>query len=547
LILVVETAVLVPSAIQFRQTELHRLSAIAETAVESLLAVGTPETTDLASGFSALVGQMHVAGLAAFLPNGSRIGAAGEPVRTSLVSSPEALGTRPQSTWQRGDRYEVAWRVERGKDPMIVVARMNTSEVADNLYAYILRVAGLVVLIVTVVTAGTMVVLNYKVLRPILRLRDSIVGASAQPDIADQFAVHLQRHDEIGELSAAHNAMLGRVAQARQRDREIAAERARHLARHDALTALPNRTALIEYLDQQRSMQTKHHFSTTLILINIASFGLLNAAYGTANGDAVLKTFAARLKRCAGPQDFVAHLGVDLFALARIGALAVSGVSALADRIQRKAEKKMEVAGDHIPMSVHIGIAHVEGDCIEPLAFLGQADLAVERARAEGDGRYQFFSDAMTEEARTRQRLAHDLERALEAGELFLAYQPKVAIGDRTVGPLAGAEALLRWKHPVEGFIRPDIFIPVAESTGLIAPLGDFVLRAACRQIREWLDSFGWSPKIAVNLSARQFSDPGLKAQIEGVLRESAIPADLLELEITESAAMDDVKKALAG
>ena len=550
LILLVESAILIPSAARFQRAETQRLADIAGTAVESLLALEKtpPDAARLEAGFAALVGQMRLVGMAARRIDSTAIAGAGEPIASAPGLKIEALGAEPAPVWQSADgaRGEFAWRANVAGEPLVMMARMDSSHIMEGLYSYILRIAGLVAIIVLVVTAGTMVVLQFSVLRPVLDLRDSMVKAGAQPEIADSFAVRARRGDEMGEVITAHNGMLSRVAEGMRREREIAEERTRYATHHDALTGLPNRAALLEYLERQSSTPVDAPCSSTLFLIQLHGLHLINAGFGASTGDAAMNAFAARLKAVAEAGNFLAHLGADRFAIARLGAYSATDAAAFAERIGRDAGGNVVIDGSDVPVPVRIGIAHVQDECLDPQTLLSQADLALNRLGAEDAATYRFFAPSMAEEAQKRQRITHDLDAALRNGELFLTFQPKIAIRNGAENSLAGAEVLVRWRHPVNGLVRPDVFIPIAESTGLILPLGRFVLRTACSQIRAWQERFGRSPRLAVNLSAHQFAEPALKAQLENVLRESGVPPELLELEITETAAMKDVSRTAA-
>ena len=178
---------------------------------------------------------------------------------------------------------------------------------------------------------------------------------------------------------------------------------------------------------------------------------------------------------------------------------------------------------------------------IDAPALLGQAEFALSRTRVEDSGEYQFFSAGLAEEARERQSLARDLERAIGSGELFPVYQPKLSLASGGGTKVMAAETLLRWTSGTRGAVSPGRFIPLAEANGLIVPIGDFVLQAACAQMRDWLDRHGWSPRLAVNLSAQQFSLPDLKDRLARVLSHYRLSPSMLEVEITETAVMRDV------
>ncbi len=547
-ILAVESVLLVPSAQRFERVELERLAARAEIAIESVLAAGRglADEAALARDLSAVAGRREIESIALFRPDGSFAAAAGANPASHL---PEGVGTlddmahRIERT-EDGSRLTVAWRSQAPGAPAIV-ARLESGHVSSELLAYTLRIAGLVAIIVLVVTAGTMLVLHAWVLRPLLRLHHSAMEAAADPDRAPEFAVPSRRRDEIGQLLRAYNGMLERVAESKRRDREIAEERARYLSHHDVLTGLPNRAALLEFLDRRREPGNPGAGRVTLYLVNIVQFRLLNAGLGPRRGDELLRRFARRLQRAAEPGDFVAHLGADRFAVARAGESGGNAAAEFAERIVRETGDAYELEGSgRMSVSVRVGIAHGQGEGLDGEELLGQAELALGRARAEEGSEYQFFSPQLAEEARTRQSLIRDLERALEAGELFPVLQPRLSLEPDGATKLAGAEALLRWRHPVRGMVSPGEFIPLAEATGLIVPVGEFVLHAACRQIRAWLDRYGWSPSIAVNLSARQFTLPDLEQRLEFALGEHRVPVELLEVEVTETAAMRNVARS---
>lgn len=536
LILAVESAILVPSAQRFERNELDRLADHAVIAVEpALLVGGSAPTKEIAS----LVGQYGLAGLALYSRDGLPLLRVGE--HAGLVYSDgvaKLAGMMPERFGRSadGNRTDVAWRSSRAGEPM-VFARLDSGYVRGALTSYLLRIGGLVAIIVLVVTMGTMLVLHFAVLRPLLALRKSALAAGADPDHAVRWAVGSKRVDEMGDLIRAYDAMLERIADSKRRDREIAEERARYQSRHNALTGLPNRAALIEHVERFRGEEGGNH-CVALLLVNLLQFRELNASIGTRRADDLLHRLCAGLKQTAAPDDFIAHLGADRFAIVRVRD-AAGGDADLAEKIVRAVREICTSAGAQ-GVQVRIGITDAPARDIEGTVLLGQAEFALSRPRVEDSGEYRFFSPKLAAEARERQSLARDLERAITAGELFPVYQPKLSLAGGTAR-IGGAEVLLRWRSPARGMVSPGTFIPLAETTGLIVPIGDFVLRAACAQMRAWLDRHGWSPRLAVNLSAQQFSLPDLKQRLEGALGEHRLGPSMLEIEITETAAMRDV------
>jgi diguanylate cyclase (GGDEF)-like protein len=358
LILVIESAILVPSAQRFEKNELDRLADHAVIAIEPVLLVGgtmggrsapPPEVT-------ALVGQYRLAGLALFSTNGAPLLRAGETEGLAYSESVAKLAGMMAERIGRsadGSRTDVAWRSGRAGEP-VVLARLDSGHVRGALLSYLLRIGGLVAIIVLVVTAGTMLVLHLSVLRPLLALRRSAIAAGSDPEHADRCAVGSRRADEMGDLIRAHDAMLERVAESKRRDRAIAEERSRYLSHHEQLTGVPNRAALMEHLGRPRD-DAGGDRRAGLFLLNLCQFREFNASAGTRRGDDLLRRLAAALRRAAPAEDFLAHLGADRFAIARLGDGA-TGDPEYAERLVRVA-KEACAGGGAESIRVRVGIA----------------------------------------------------------------------------------------------------------------------------------------------------------------------------------------------
>ncbi len=541
-ILAVESLILIPSAMRFEREALRQLGIEAQGAVDAALAMradAEPETV-----LRSLVGRLHVRGLAALRGDGGVAVSEGERLGAGLALPREAKTSGPAILRRSADgtRVEVSWRAAA---PGIAgfAARLDASHVAGALRAYVLRIAGLVALIVLVVTAGTMLVLHFLLLGPLMRLRESMRLAADRPEQASEFAVPSRRRDELGEIMSAHNAMLARVAESIRRDREIAKARAHALSHHDALTGMPNRRAFLEHLAGRRAGDRGVPGAITVCLVNVVELRRVNAALGQQVGDRLIWDVGARLSRAAGRGSFAAHLGAGRFAVARRSGDTGFDAAGFAECLIRDAAGDYVIGSETISTRLRVGIVHAVTGDLAPEELLNEAEIALERAGADDSGGYAFFDNSMAEAARERRALSRALERALgRDDELFLVYQAKASLAGGDLA-FAGAEALVRWRHPERGLVRPDQFIPVAEATGLVVALGDKVLRAACAQLRDWLARFGAAPRVAVNLSAHQFAAPGLVESVQSILREYGIPPRLIELEITETAAMRDVER----
>src|SRR5579859_3152253 len=306
-----------------------------------------------------------------------------------------------------------------------------------------------------------------------------------------------------------------------------AQEQISHMARHDALTNLPNRTLFREELERAVKL-ARPGDQLAVLCLDLDHFKKINDTLGHPIGDALLKEAASRLSGCLSAGDTVARLGGDEFAIVQFCKdCDPTAVSALASHIVEIVAAPYDIDGHQLVIGVSIGISLSPDDGSNPDELLKNADLALYRAKADGRATYRFFEAGMDARAQARRLLEFDLRLALQRSEFEVHYQP---IRDLATDEIVVCEALLRWKHPQRGLIGPNQFIPLAEETGLIMKLGDWVLQQAC------LDAVSWTKAcVAVNLSPVQFRNPNLVRSVEAALKQSGLPAGRLELEITES------------
>jgi diguanylate cyclase (GGDEF)-like protein len=320
-------------------------------------------------------------------------------------------------------------------------------------------------------------------------------------------------------------------------DRKRAEARIRYLAHYDALTGLPNRTLFREQLEQQ--LNWVHRGSKLAVLyLDLDHFKSINDTLGHPIGDELLTAVASRLRECVAETDTVARLGGDEFAIIQTAVERTADVTKLAGRVLEAISEPFDLGGHHVVTETSIGIAMAPNDGSEPDRLLKSADLALYGAKANGRGSYHFFEPVMDARAKAKRALEFDLREAIMCGGFELHYQPLVSLRDNRI---VGCEALLRWRHPVRGVISPAEFIPVAEETGLINPLGEWVLNAACAEAATWPQHL----KVAVNVSPIQFKSQGLGLTIVGALARSGLAASRLEVEITETVLMRDDDVAL--
>jgi diguanylate cyclase (GGDEF)-like protein/PAS domain S-box-containing protein len=320
-------------------------------------------------------------------------------------------------------------------------------------------------------------------------------------------------------------------------ERKRAEERITHLAHYDALTNLPNRALFREQLEQQ--LNWVHRGSKLAVLyLDLDHFKSINDTLGHPVGDELLAAVADRLRECVRDTDIVARLGGDEFAIIQTAVEQPADVTQLVGRILDAIREPFDFGGHHVVTDTSIGIAMAPVDGIEPDPLLKNADLALYGAKANGRGTYHFFEAGMDARAKARRALEFDLRESIMCGGFELHYQPLVRLRDNAV---IGCEALLRWHHPVRGTISPAEFIPVAEETGLINQLGEWVLNTACSEAASWPSHL----KIAVNVSPVQFKSQGLALTVVGALARSGLAASRLEIEITEAVLIRDDEAAL--
>jgi len=320
-------------------------------------------------------------------------------------------------------------------------------------------------------------------------------------------------------------------------------EHLQHLAHYDHLTQLPNRVLFLDRLNQALARARWHKRLVAVLFIDLDRFKVINDTVGHPTGDRVLRAIAERLSRVVREGDTVARLGGDEFAVALADLAEVSDVPRVGEKIIAALSPPVMIEEREFFVTASIGVSLHPGDADDAETLLRDADIAMYRAKEKGKNNFQFYSPAMNAEAPRRLELETDLRRALERREFLLHYQPKV---DLASGQITGMEALLRWQHPTQGLISPLDFIPLLEETGLIVPVGEWVLRSACAQNKSWQVAGLVPLRVAVNLSARQFKQPGLVETVEEILAETGLDPCYLELELTESILLVHTKESLA-
>jgi diguanylate cyclase (GGDEF)-like protein/PAS domain S-box-containing protein len=312
-----------------------------------------------------------------------------------------------------------------------------------------------------------------------------------------------------------------------------------HDAFHDAMTELPNRALFMDRLRNAiRRAKRSEAYRLAVVFLDVDRFKIVNDSLGHTAGDELLKAIARRLEGCLRPGDTVARFGGDEFTMLLEDIGHAGQATRVAERVQMELAVPFRLQGQELFATASMGIAYAGSGYTRPEDLLRDADNAMYRAKSLGRARYEVFDSAMHTHAVATLRMESELRRAIERGELILHYQPIVTLAN---GKLSGFEALVRWMHPERGQIEPQEFIPMAEETGLIVPLGQWVLGEVCRQIRAWTDNAEWTTPVPVsaNLSSRQFNQPDLVGNVREALAAAGTRPDCLRLEVTESAVME--------
>jgi len=329
-------------------------------------------------------------------------------------------------------------------------------------------------------------------------------------------------------------------------ERRRAEEHTAHAASHDNLTGLPNQALFIDHLERAIARSKRHDdYLFAVLFLDLDRFKVINDSLGHVIADQLLVEIGRKLEAAMRPEDMIARFGGDEFVIFLEDIKDVSDATRVANRIHEELMSPFNLSGNEIFTSTSIGIALSSHGYDRPEDCLRDADTAMYRAKALGKARHEIFDKSMHDRAVALLGLETDLRRAVGRGELRVHYQPIVSLG---TGRISGFEALVRWQHPERGLIPPAGFITVAEETGLIIPIGQWVLGEACRQTRKWQEQIDADPplSVSVNLSSKQFLQPDLIELISQMLLKTGLDARSLKLEITESVVMENAEEATA-
>ena len=390
-----------------------------------------------------------------------------------------------------------------------------------------------IALLIMVIVGLSAFFVSHNITIPIKRLFETTKRVS-DGDLTTKAEV--MSEDEIGHLSRSFNEMMDSLKKSE--------ERLQYEAFHDVLTALPNRSLLLDRLERLIERNRRHHEHRFAVLfVDLDRFKNVNDSLGHTKGDELLVAISHRLQACLRTMDTVARLGGDEFIILMDEIQDISDATELAERILEELSPLFSIDGQEIYISASIGIALSNPTYTQPADYLRDTDTAMYRAKALGKARYQVFDTTMHTHAIASLQLENDLRSAIEKNELTIYYQPIVSLTTRKI---VRFEALLRWNHPRRGFVPPADFIPLAEETGLISIIGNWVVASVCQQIKTWRDAGRQVVPVAVNFSAKQFEQKDLVPVFKSILKDSGVEGKMLAVEITESIAMRDVSLSIA-
>ncbi len=443
-----------------------------------------------------------------------------------------------------GSFYEVVFKPHELGRPYYIVAQMDSAHVSEQVYAYIEQTILIMLLMSAFVTTVLMIALGHWLLEPILFLRDNLMKASENPEDPNILDSPFDSSDEIGGAIDVALSLIRQNAENIKRIKSAAEDQIHKLAYYDTLTGLPNRIFFLQSLNERiQAQEGDNPDRFAVIALDLDHFKDVNDSMGHNIGDAILRAVGKRLRASMPESAIVSRSGEDEFAITMALTKDVNSARDIAERVAGVIRSEpFKVFNENFQIRASVGVSTYPDDGIDPDQVLKNADIALNRAKEEGRDTIKEYSEDFDLAVQQRFQMLRDLRDAMEKDQLLLNYQPQL---DLTTGRIIGAEALIRWWKPdnsKEGgyFIPPVDFIPIAEQSGLIVPIGEWVLRMACESAAAWQKA-GYGMRIAVNVSGAQFHQSDIVSCVSKILQETGLEAGRLELEVTESIFMEDI------
>lgn len=551
-ILLVQTLILNFGTMKnFENTRLEELREVGRSSIMPLIEqspsdmLASPMTN---KSVSRLLSTTKVKGLTIYSTAGmmdgplTLLGSYGEP--TVIVLRDENNLSRAYRSAD-GGTYEFVFRNATVMGSNYIVVRMDSSDVQRQVFEYVIEALKIMIVMSLFVTTVLMIALGHWLLEPILFMRDNLMAAFKNPEEPQLQDNPFDPKDEIGGAIEIAQKLIKQNADNIKRIKSAAEDKIHKLAYYDILTGLPNRTLFLQTLSErsrQRNDGTVERFA--VVTIDLDHFKDINDSMGHNVGDAILRGVGKRLRSAMPESAMVSRSGEDEYAIMMPLSTDLNSSRDVAERVINviRAEP-FKVFNETFQVRASIGVSTFPDDGIDPDQVLKNADIALNRAKEEGRDTIKEYSEDFDRAVQARFQMLRDLRDALEHNQLQLFYQPQL---DLQSGKVIGAEALLRWWKPdnsKEGgtFISPGEFIPVAEQSGLIVPIGEWVMETACNMAKDWKEKHGFDIRIAINVSAMQFSQSDICSYTQKIITETGLPPHMIELEVTESVFMDDI------
>ena len=548
-ILTVQAIILNFTLKDFERLRLAELKEIGRSAIVPLIkSTGTELLTSPITQRDALklINSTKVNGLAIYTSDLNLLETYGEPMALVMLTQ-DSLSKTYRST--DGSSYEVVYRSNDLQNySYIVVARLDSEDVQIDVMHFVKQTIVIMLLMSAFVTTVLMIALGHWLLEPILFMRNNLIAASKNPENPQIEESPYDEGDEIGGAIALAQKLIKQNADNITRIKSAAEDKIHKLAYYDTLTGLPNRTLFIQTLSEFAQPGKEGTERYAVVTIDLDHFKDVNDSMGHNVGDAILRGVGKRLRTAMPEAATVSRTGEDEFAVTMPLSPEISSSRTLADKIAEVIKTEpFKVFNETFQIRASIGVATFPDDAKDPDQVLKNADIALNRAKEEGRDTIKEYSEDFDRAVQQRFQMLRDLRDALEQNQLQLHYQPQL---DLKTGRVIGAEALLRWWKPDNSknggtFISPGEFIPVAEQSGLIVPIGEWVMMTACKAAKEWEEKHGHKIRIAVNVSPAQFSQSDICAYTQRVLQETGVDPHNLELEVTESVFMDDIQHTI--
>ena len=448
-----------------------------------------------------------------------------------------------------GSSYEYVMRVSTVSGSYFMVVRMFSGHIQEQVFTFVIETIKIMLLMSLLVTTVLMIALGRWLLEPILFMRNNLMEAYKNPENPQIEDSPFDPNDEIGSAIDIAQSLIRQNASNIQQIRSAAEDKIHKLAYYDTLTGLPNRTLFLQNLAEKARMNAEGEAERFgVVTIDLDHFKDVNDSMGHNVGDAILRGVGKRLSSALPKSAIVSRSGEDEFAVMMPLTTDINTARDVADRIAGVIKNEpFKVFNETFQIRSSIGVSTFPDDATDPDQVLKNADIALNRAKEEGRDRIKEYSEDFDRAVQARFQMLRDLRDAMEHEELQLYYQPQL---DLQTGKIIGAEALLRWwkkDNSKEGstFISPAEFIPVAEQSGLIVPIGEWVMKKACTDAKSWHDDHNLDIRIAINVSAHQFSQSDICAFTQKTLQKIGIDPHKVELEVTESVFMDDIQHTI--